>query len=217
MDWSAIINFIKTLNLLDYFILSILILSGFLGLRRGFMMAAGKITSYAVAIGTAYYYYDELALYLEEYYGMTTALAGIIRDKTPLEAISMQHQVIQSGFSYVDTAQYLAYLSIALICFLVIMIVCSQLMQLAWNWLESLFSVGMLAGINHVLGVVLALLQTIAILTVIIGLAYPAVALASRMGFYSALFTLDYMNTSVAVNWMLNLFGIFQSMLGIHV
>lgn len=216
MDWAGILNLLKTFNLLDYLILSMLFLSGFLGLRRGLMMAAGRITSYVVGIGLALNYYDDLALYLEDYYELTTSLAEVIRNKTPIEAFSVQHQVMKASLSYADTAQYLAYLTIALICFLVILVICSQLLQLAWNWLESMFSVGVLAGINHVLGVVLALLQTGTILTVIVGLAYPAIELASQMGFYSAIFALDHMNSSVTVNWMLNLFRIFQSMLGVN-
>ncbi len=203
------------MNAFDYFVIAILILSAVSGFNKGFINAVGNIISLAAGILLAVVYYDSFASYLQEYYGLITALSEVIRSKIPLTVINMESTILINGMDFDDAAHYLAYLLILAVSFIVIFLLSSKIVQMLWSGLDNLFSWGWLSSINRLLGMVLAVAKNLIVLTIILGLLYPALVLASGMGFYIILSVVDAMDKSITAAYMLQTYAMLKDLAGI--
>lgn len=204
-----------SLNAFDYLILAVAALSGWSGFHKGFLHAVGSIISLAVGILLSIMYYRDLATYLQDYYGITAALAESIRSKIPLAALKIDNELIINGLNFSDSANYLAYLLVVALCFIAIFLVGSKLSQLLWLGIESLLTWGCLSSINSYLGIVLAVSRNLIILSIILGLLYPALRLASKMGFYLMLALVETVDNSLSASHMLQTYELLKAWAGI--
>ncbi len=204
------------MNVVDYFIIAILILSAVSGFNKGLINAVGNIISLLAGILLAVVYYANFASYMQEYYGLTTALSELIRSKMPLSVANIGSSILTNGMNFEDAAHYLAYLLILALSFLVIFFLSSKIIQVLWSGLDSLFSWGWLSSINRLLGMVLAVAKSLIILTIILGLMYPALVLASGMGFYIVLPVVDALDESIATAYMLQTYAMLIELAGIN-
>ncbi|NLO22150.1 MAG: hypothetical protein GX119_09140 [Syntrophomonadaceae bacterium] len=196
-------------------ILAIAALSGWSGFHKGFLHAVGSIVSLATGIFLSVIYYRDLATYLQEYYGLTGALAESIRSNIPLTALKVDNEMVINGLNLGDAANYLAYLLIMALSFIVIFLVASKLTQLLWLGIENLLTWGFLSSINSLLGIVLAVSRNLIILSIILGLLYPALLLASEMGFYLMLALVETIDKSLSASYMLQTYEILKNWAGI--
>lgn len=74
---------------------------------------------------------------------------------------------------------------------------------------------GGLSPIDAFLGVVLAISQNLIILSITLGLLYPALLLASKMGFYSALVVVESIDKSLSAAYMLHTYELLKAWIGI--
>ncbi len=204
------------MNAFDYFIIAILILSAVSGFNKGFLNTVGNIISLAAGILLAVVYYDRFASYLQEYYGLITALSEVIRSKIPLTVLNLENTILINGMDFEDAAHYLAYLIIIAVSFLAIFLLSSKVVQMLWSGLDSLFAWGWLSSINHLLGMALAAVKNLTIITIILGLIYPALVLASGMGFYTLMPLVDILDRSVTAFYMLQTYTMLKDMAGIQ-
>ncbi len=209
------------LNLLDYFIIGIVIISALTGLRRGFLDALGGIVGIIAASIGAFVYYDDFAALLEEKFGVGTVIAGIIRDKLPMPAVSTEpglvHNYLSSGLINADPAQHLAQLLLMIMSFFLIILAVCATVKLLFKALEAVFSHGFLDWVNRVMGMILAIAKNMLIVTLILGIVYPLLEAAAKMGLQGALNAVVYINSSIMAAKMLNAFMIFKAVMGLSV
>ena len=206
-------------NLLDYIIIAILLLSALNGLRQGFIDALGGMLSTVLALVVAVLYFEDCALYLEQNMGISTFLTTFIKQKVPVLALSLDQSMLGQGLfalpGLTDPANYLAGLLVTAIAFLLLFTVVSVVLRLIFAALNSLFSLGLLGGVNRVLGMVLVFTKNLLIMILLVGIAYQPIYLAARMGLNWAGVVSGYMvNSSLAVLFM-NAFIIIKTMVGI--
>jgi len=133
-------------NTVDYVIIALIVISGISGFKQGFIKAAGSLVGMLAGLLLAYVYYGQCALYLEEYYGVSSALANVIRGKVPIAVASVDTSL--AGIEFSDTAQYLAYLIIMAASFLAIYLLSSRVLLICGAALTTVFSWGVLAAAN---------------------------------------------------------------------
>ncbi|MEN6324850.1 MAG: CvpA family protein [Syntrophomonas sp.] len=204
-------------NLLDYGIITILLLSAITGLRRGFIDALGGILSTVLALVAAVLYFGDGAAYLERYFGLGSLLTTLIKDKVPVLALSPDQSILGQGLlaapAVTDPAHYLAQLLVAAVAFLLVFGLASVVLKLVFACLNSLFSLGMLGGVNRIMGMLLVLIKNLLILVIIFGVAYEPIYLAARMGWDWAGIATGYMNKSVLTAGLMDGFGYIKALL----
>lgn len=203
-----------SLNAFDYMILLIAVLSGWSGFHKGFLYTVGSMVSLAVGILLSIIYYRDLASYLQDYYGLTAALAESIRSNIPLTALKIDQDLSIHGLILGDSANYLAYLLVIALSFITIFLVSSKLTQLLWLGIENIFTLGCLSSINRGLGIVLVVSRNFIILSITLGLLYPALLLSSKMGFYLMLAVVDSIDKSLIASYMLQTYELLKAWTG---
>lgn len=198
-------------NTVDYFIITLLVISGISGFKQGFIKAIGSLIGMLAGLLFAYIYYTRCALYLEEYYGISSALASIIRDRVPITVMSINSNL--AGIEFADTAQYLAYLVVLTASFILIYLLSSRILMFLWKGLDHLFSWGVLAAANKTLGMFLTIFKTVVVLVVSAGLIYPALEMASKMGFFFGLIAFQGLHDSILTAYLLNCFEFLKEMI----
>lgn len=206
-------------NLLDYAIIAILLLSALTGLRRGFIDALGSMLSTVLALVVAVLYFGDCASYLEKYFGLGNLLTTLIKDKVPVLAFSLDQSILGHGLlaapAINDPAYYLAQLLVAAAGFLLVFGLASMVLKLLFACLNSLFSLGLLGGVNRIMGMLLVLIKNLLILVIILGVAYEPIYLAARMGWDWAGIASGYMNNSILTAKLMDGFVLIKAMLGI--
>ncbi len=200
-------------NTVDYMIMALIIISAISGFKQGFIKAIGSLVSMLAGLLLAYVYYGQCALYLEEYYGVSSALANVIRGKVAITVVSIDTSL--AGIEFADTAQYLAYLIIMAASFIAIYLLSSRVLLILWSGLDHLFSWGILAAANKVLGMILIIFKTTVVLVITIGLVYPALEMASRMGIYFSLIAFQGLEQSVLSVYLLSCFGLLKDIISL--
>lgn len=204
-----------SLNSFDYLMIALLILSGVHGFNKGFLHAVGKLISLAAGVLLAVVYYEQFASYLQEYYGLADSVAEMLRNKIPITAMNMEHSALINGINPGDAASGLAYLIIVAISFLVIFFISSKIIQMLWSGLDSMFGWGWLSPLNRLLGMLLVVSRNLIILSIILGLIYPALVLASGMGFYMMLSVTEALDKSIIAPYMLQGYAWLKELAGI--
>ncbi|MDD2373669.1 MAG: CvpA family protein [Syntrophomonadaceae bacterium] len=205
------------LNVLDYAIIAILLLSAWAGLRRGLFNIIGGLMGTLIGLLAAVVFHRELALYLEKHFALSTWLAGIFHEKLPLPALSPGLvKVLGYPAELADPAFYLATSLVIAISFLLILLLGSKLIQLLCKLLEGLLAHGILSGVNRGLGMGLLLLKNLLIMVVLAGVLLAPLELGARMGLPAALISTQYMHDSFLVEHLLNIFDHLKALLEIR-
>lgn len=204
-------------NMVDYLLLLIMVLCALSGLRQGFIMAAGRIITVIIGLALAFYYYNDLTMYMERSLGLISMLDQFLRDQTPLKALATPYRLFVPGFAIDDSLRYLAYWLVSAACFLLLLISSSQLLKLCFAWFQGLTSISLVSGINQLMGTVLALLQGIFIVCLLVGFTVPVLHTAAQTGFHGASVLLFHLNNSVLTNWLLEAYHWGQVTLGFEV
>ena len=76
-------------NLVDLIILALLVLSGLVGLRQGFVKSFGGLFGTIGAFIIALLFSDDLVLLLEEKFGLRTAVADAVAGHLPVTALPL--------------------------------------------------------------------------------------------------------------------------------
>lgn len=202
------------LNILDYLIIAVLLLSALAGLRKGLVNVVGGLMGILIGLLAAFSFYRELAQYLENAFGINTLLAGFLRDKLPLPAFD-RGLIEALGYApgLADPASYLATTVLTALSFLLILLLGSKLVQIICQLLDSLFAQGILAGVNRSLGMGLLLLKNLVIIAILAGILLPPLELGAQMGMSGALLITQYMHNSLLLEPLLKLFAYLKSLL----
>lgn len=206
-------------NLLDYGLIAILVLSALNGLRRGFIDALGEMLGTVLALAAAVLYFGDCAAYLEKYFGLGNLLTALIKDKVPVLALSLDQSILGHGLlaapTVNDPAHYLAQLLVAAAGFLLVFALASIVLRMVFAALNTILSLGLLGGVNRIMGMALILIKNLLILVIIFGVAYEPVYLAARMGWDWAGIAAGYMNNSILAARMMDGFVLIKTLLGI--
>lgn len=203
------------LNILDYAIIAILLLSALAGLQRGLFKVIGGLMGILLGLLAAVIFHQELALYMEEYFGLSSWLAAFFQEKLPIPALNPGLvKALEFPAGLADPAFYLATSLVTAIAFLLILLLGSKLVQLLCQFLEGIFAHGILSGVNRGLGMGILVLKNLLIMVVLAGVLLTPLELGARMGLPGTLITTQYMHNSVLVEQLLNLFDYLKILLG---
>lgn len=206
-------------NLFDYIIIAIILLSILHGLRKGFVKALGGMLGVLLAIILAAVCHDDIVLYMEEYYGVCTLLANLIRDKFSVSAM-ITDQVINikciNNIIFEDMAEYLAFKALLIGSFVIVLLLGSKIIKLGVNILDHIFHWGVLSWINGILGMLFMGIKTFIVMAVVLGLIVPVIKTGSIMGWTGAMVFLSLINDSILAEVLLDLFAMFGSLLGLN-
>ncbi len=203
------------LNILDYAIIAILLLSALAGLQRGLFKVIGGLMGILLGLLAAVIFHQELALYMEEYFGLSSWLAAFFQEKLPIPALNPGLvKALDFPAGLADPAFYLATSLVTAIAFLLILLLGSKLVQLLCQFLEGIFAHGILSGVNRGLGMGLLVLKNLLIMVILAGVLLTPLELGARMGLPGTLITTQYMHNSVLVEQLLNLFDYLKILLG---
>lgn len=202
------------LNILDYIIIAVLLISALAGLRKGLFNIVGGLMGVLLGLLAAFSFYRELARYLENAWGINTLLTAFLRDKLPLPALNPD-LVKALGYApeLADPASYLATTVLTALSFLIILLLGSKLVQIICHLLDSLLAHGVLSGVNRSLGLSLLLLKNLAIMAILAGALLPSLELGARMGIPGAILTTQYMHDSLLLEPLLKLFAYLKNLL----
>lgn len=204
-------NIINDLNIFDFLVIAIIIMSAISGFNKGFINSAGKLVAAALGVVAAIMLYDNLVKYLQEYYGLVDSLSDLIRSKIPLAVSTLDTNI--SGMSFEDTAHYLAYLIIVAVSFIIIYLLTNQVVVMLCSGFDHLFSHGFLSLINRLSGLLLAMIKSILIISIVLGLIYPALIVAANIGFYVTLPIINCVNESLTATFMLEWYNLLKDKL----
>jgi uncharacterized membrane protein required for colicin V production len=203
------------LNVLDYAIIAILLLSALAGLKRGLFNVIGGLMGTLIGLLAAILYHRDLALYLEQQFGLSTWLAGVFEEKLPLPALNPGLvKALDIPVGLADPALYLATSLVIAISFLLILVLGSKLVQLLCELLEGILAHGILSGVNRGLGMGLLVLKNLLIMAVLAGVLVTPLELGARMGLPGALITTQYMHDSFLLEQLLSIFDYIKALLG---
>ncbi|MGS0765934.1 CvpA family protein [Syntrophomonas curvata] len=201
------------LNVLDYLIIAVLLLSALAGLRKGLFNVVGGLAGVLIGLLAAIAFHRELTQYLEKTLGVNTLLVGFLREKLPLPVLDPGLiKVLGYAPQWADPASYLATTLFTALSFLLILLLGSKLVQAICQLLDSLFAHGILSGVNRSLGMGLLLLKNLVILAVLAGILLSPLELAAQMGMSGAFFVTQYMHNSLLLEPLLKLFTHLKSL-----
>ncbi|MDD4802085.1 MAG: CvpA family protein [Syntrophomonas sp.] len=208
-------------NLLDYIIIAILLLSVIIGYQRGFIATLGGILSTLIGVGVAFMYRNDLADYLQEQYGVVTSIAAALEKHLPISAWGSSRTSslsslagLSEGLNFITRQiNELAYLLVAIGCFLILFLISSYLIRLLCTVLEKLFAWGILEGINRLAGAGILLIQNIIIITVLLGLTKSPLGLGAAIGITGISRTAEYIEGSLLVPYFLKGFLFLQDII----
>ncbi|MBO8159653.1 CvpA family protein [Thermosyntropha sp.] len=204
-------------NIIDYFICGIAVLSLISGFRQGFIKALGGIIGIVAGFILALTYYDNLAFYLEDYYGIITLLADFLRERFPFasfpvaQGFMVNPDLLRLGSG--DIAYFLAAFFVLGLSFLLLFLVLSKMVQFIWNLLDQVFMVGILSWLNRLSGMIVVLIKNMIIISVILGIFFPWLKAGADIGVPELIVLKEYINDSFLANKMLTLFENIKSMI----
>lgn len=212
-------------NLLDYILILILAASALIGYSKGFIAVVGGIVSTLVSLVIAYLYRNTAAEYLQENYGVVSALTAWFEKRFSLHGgengqndMILSLPLVDEGLAFVHTQiTELAYLLVAAICFLLLYILSRCLLKLLCSFLERGLERGTLGRINHIGGMILILTQNIIIMTVLAGVLDAPLELGADIGIKNLSRLEYYMEESLIIPYLQDIFMFLSEVTGIGV
>ncbi|SHH18478.1 Colicin V production protein [Thermosyntropha lipolytica DSM 11003] len=198
-------------NWVDYIILIFLVGSLFAGFKQGFIKALSGIIGLAAGLILAWAYYDNLALYMEDYYGVITLMADFLRERlflTALPAAGIGEGVpFLPGRQEADIAYSLASFLLLALSFMVLLIIGSRVVRFLWSYLDIIFMTGFWAGLNRLAGMMVVLLKNVVILAVAFVFLTPFVRYGAALGIGSLLLLEQGIDNSYLANIIFKAFN----------
>jgi uncharacterized membrane protein required for colicin V production len=208
-------------NSLDYMIIAVLLLSGFMGYRRGFIASVGGIVGTLLGLGIAFLYRDDAVAYLQEHYGLVSSLTTVLEKRMPISVWGSNQLTplsslpgINEGLAYVHRQfTELAYLLVMALCFLLLYMISSYLIKFFCAILEKLFLSGILGGMNQVAGAGTIITQNICIMAALLGVLNTPLGLGEKIGIKGLSQAAVYIQDSALAPYLLNVFLFLQGMI----
>lgn len=198
------------LNLLDYFIIAVIFFSLVSGFRQGLIKALGGIIGITAGVILASAYYDNFALYLEDYYGIITRLADFFREKIFFASLPVGAGFVPdpslARFAGGDIAYYLASFLVLGLSFVLMFLILSKIARILWNGLNEVFMTGFLEGINRTAGMAAVLIKNLLIIIVFLGFLLPWIKTGSELGIAAFMLMEQAINDSYLAGIMLKIF-----------
>lgn len=199
---------------LDYLLAGVLAINTLAGFRKGMLRALGGIAGVLLAIVVAGLTYKELAFWLQAQWGWQGVFARWIVQRLPVWAAP----VISSngGQGMTDPVYNLSYLLLLIASFLIILVCVGGLGQVVIEALHRCLEHTPLSGLNHLLGMAVGFLKTLLILTLLVGLIYPAAQLGAAIGWDMAGLIFNQLNNSKIAAGLLLMFNQLPAWLGLN-
>jgi|GEM_PF-657724 len=207
------------LNLLDYIIIIILLISGLTGYKRGFFASMTGIAGTLAGLGIAFLYQNQLAKYLQEHYGLVTWLTTTLEKRLPITAWGVKQTGLWSslpgvndGLSFIhNQVTELAFLIIGALCFLLLYSISKHLLKFLAAILTKIFDWGILGGINRLAGAGIMLVQNTIIIAVVLGITSSPLGLGAKIGMKSVVQMMLFMQGSILAPWLIKIFAWLNS------
>lgn len=208
-------------NSLDYIFIAILVLSGLIGYKRGFIASVGGIVSTLVGVVIAFLYRNDAAAYLQEHYGVVSSLAATLEKRMPVPAWSSNQHIplsslpgLNEGLAYIHRQfMELSYLLVVALCFLLLYIISSYLIKFFCAILEKLFLGGIRGGMNQLAGAGTIMTQNIIIMAALLGVLNSPLGLGTKIGIKGISQATVYIQDSALVPYLLKVFVFFQGII----
>jgi uncharacterized membrane protein required for colicin V production len=206
-------------NLLDYLIIGILLYSIIQGFRKGLLESLGGIIGTVGALAAAYIYRQDTALYLEKTLGLKEIMTAAVEKKIPLPTIGQDPSGLLSSINTALHAQCenMAHLLIVGISFVLLFLLVSLAVKLAFQLLDKIFGWGLLGSANRLAGVVIVAAKNMIIIAVMIGIFSPMIDKGSKMGLESLTTINALLNSSVVAPHLMTVFIALEKVTGIGV
>jgi len=209
-------------NALDMCILVILVISGLVGYKRGFINAVAGIISTVAGLVIACVYRNPAADFLEEHLGVVSTLTNILEKRLLTSTGLADQSGLFSSLSFVKEGMVylhqqiteIAFLLVAAVCFLLLYTISSQFLKLMAILLEKALPRLILGHMNRAGGLVLILAQNIIIMAFLSGVLFTPLEMSAQIGFKGAPQTLNLMNSSALITYLLQIFTILQTVVG---
>ena len=206
-------------NLLDYIIMSILLLSGLIGYKRGFFASVAGILGTITGLGIAFLYQNQLAKYLQEHYELVTWLTTILEKRLPIPAWGAKQTGllpslpgVNEGLAFIhNQVTEFAYLIISALCFLILYVVSKQLLRIFATILTKIFNWGILGGINRLAGAGTVLMQNTIIIAALLGIISSPLGLGAKIGIKSVAQVMLFIQGSVLAPGLIKIFAWLHS------
>ena len=208
-------------NALDYIIIAVLLLSGLIGYKRGFIASVGGIISKLAGVGIAFLYRDDAATYLQEHYGVVNSLASSLEKRLPISAWGLNQPIqvsslpgLNEGLAYIHRQiTEFAYLLVVALCFLLLYMISSYLIKFCCTILEKLFLWGILGGMNQFAGAGTIMIQNIIIMAALVGVLNAPLGLGAKIGMKGISQAAGYIQSATLVPYLLRVFVFLQEMI----
>lgn len=199
------------INVVDYIIVIILLLSAINGFQQGFFLSLGRMTSAILAIGLAIFYGNDFVIFLDSKFDVIGTLAEFINQKIPILSThpSMLLSFIDRQEAIIEPSEQLARFMFGPIAFLTLFLISKFMFTLFFVSLNRITSRGFLGGINRTLGMLTIILQNLLILTVILGIAIPPLEFAAKIDIMGAVAVYNYLQNSLLVEYLV---GVFENL-----
>lgn len=207
------------LNILDYFMIVVLILGGLSGYHQGLIRTVGGVVSLVLGLWLGAVYCDDLALYLESKIHLISVLDAFLSKKLAVSAISPPSSpVFPPVFSFAEipnsASAGLAYLLVVIISFLALYLVVSRLANFLWSLANLVFGWGLLGGLNRMGGLVFGIGLKAFSLAIAIGLLIPLVEFGARIRIESAIAARVYLESSILTPYLIQVFTFLSHLKG---
>lgn len=206
------------MNKLDYLVLILLVLSAFLGYRRGFLSVLGGLATTLIALVIAFLYRTQLAMVLEEQFGAITLLAQSLGEKIPQPAFGTTSNSFLPAIKTLPYVQKqlnnLSEMIIIAISFIVLYIVISTVLKILWRMLEKPFGNGLLGSINRVTGMLLLVSKNFLLTAVLLGVSAPFIKNGVDIGIKGLANTNLLIEQSRVSPWLLDFFTWLTTLIG---
>lgn len=204
-------------NLLDYVILVIIFFSLLVGFKLGFIKAITRIFNTILAIILGFLFYDDFLIYLNHYFNTQAYLTEFFCNKFPIFVFSIDVPLLPDSIPVElailnDVAETFSYYIMIVISFLIIFIISKLVLRVLTYFLEGLFSFSILSWINRLLGMLILPAKNLLLITIFIGLIYPAIELAAEIGLSGALIISELIKSSIITGRLLNYFEVIKAL-----
>ncbi len=204
-------------NGLDLLLSGILVMSIIVGWGQGLVRCLGGTISLILGLIIAAASYKELVFWIEKDWSLQSSLAGWLEKKISASAIPSFGSMGSSEVGLADPAQYLAYLLLLAICFLVLFFVVISIGQIITTALNEVIKGSWFSGVNRLLGIAAQMLTYTVILSLLIGITYPAIVTGAKLGLDTAAWANELVQGSILAKKLFIIYTALPEALELHV
>lgn len=175
------------MNSLDYILLAWLGVSALVGFFRGSLAVVGGLVSSLAGLAGALFYRHDLALFLENKFGLQTMLAQSMAERLPQSVLGGSPldkivPLLQTMPFVQEKLAATAQMFLAALSFIVLYIIISKGLLVVWKLLQSPFRHGILGGVDRLAGAVLMAGRDLLIMAIVLGISFPFIHSGAVLG-----------------------------------